>query len=35
MELTGSDPADIGGAGSVILMIIMGYGISLDVEHLN
>ena len=29
------DPPDDGGLGSVILMIIMGYGISLDVEHLK
>src|SRR5208337_2740531 len=36
MELT-RDPIrmTLAGVGSVILMIIMGYGISLDVEHLN
>ena len=36
MELT-RDPIrmTLAGVGSVILMIIMGYGITLDVEHLN
>ncbi len=36
MELT-RDPIrmTLAGLGSVILMIIMGYGITLDVEHLN
>ena len=36
MELT-RDPIrmTLASVGSVLLMIIMGYGITLDVEHLN